>query len=271
MVAGTVPWTSYAALGDSFTEGLWDFADDAVDVPDHDRRLRGWADRLAWLLSERRVAAGQDPLRYASLAVRGRLLRPIVVEQVPAALAMRPDLVSLVGGGNDLLRPGADPDRMARRLETAVVRFRAAGIDVLLATGMDSYRTPLMRHTRSRVAVFNGHIWSMARRHGAHVVDLWGMGVLRDWSMWADDRLHLTPEGHRLVADAALVALGLEPERRDWSDPAPPPVRAGLRADAAWARDHVAPWVQRHLHGRSSGDGRTGKRPHLATLEVKGT
>jgi len=262
----TVRWASYAALGDSFSEGLWDFADDDVDADRQDRAVRGWTDRLAQILSERRTAEGHDPLRYANLAIRGRLLRPIVVEQVPTALAMRPDLVSLVGGGNDLLRLDADPDRLARRLETAVVQLREAGSDVLLATGMDSHRTPLMRHTRSRVAVFNTHIWSMARRHGAYVVDLWGMGVLRDWSMWDDDRLHLTSDGHRLVADAALVALGLDPQRDDWCDPAPVPVRAGLAADARWVRDHVAPWVNRHLHGRSSGDGRTGKRPHLDPL-----
>ena len=263
----TVPWTSYVALGDSFTEGLWDCADDGdTNSSTDDRPLRGWADRLAQALSARRTADGDAPLRYANLAVRGRLLRPIVVEQVPAALALRPDLVSLVGGGNDLLRLDADPDRLARRLEAAVVRLRDAGTDVLLSTGMDSSQTPLMRLTRPRVAVFNAHIWSMARRHGAHVLDLWGMTALRDWSKWADDRIHLTPEGHRLVADAALVALGLEPERPDWSAPAPPAARPGLRADARWARDHLAPWVNRHLHGRSSGDGRTGKRPELAPL-----
>lgn len=261
-VPQTGPWTSYVALGDSFTEGLWDRTDDGSDDPP----VRGWADRLAQVLSARRTAAGDAPLRYANLAVRGRLLSPIVVEQVPTALALRPDLVSLVGGGNDLLRLDADPDRLARHLEAAVVRLRDTGADVLLSTGMDTAQTPLVRRTRPRVAVFNAHVWSIARRHGAHVLDLWGMTALRDWSKWADDRIHLTADGHRLVADAALVALGLEPERPDWSAPAPPAARPGLRADARWLRDHVVPWVDRHLHGRSSGDGRTGKRPELTPL-----
>ena len=111
--APTPRWSRYVAIGDSFTEGLWD------DPDGREAPQRGWADLLASHLSARRSAAGEPQLEYANLAIRGRLLRPILVEQVPAALALGPDLVSLVGGGNDLLRPGADVDRMARNLEAA--------------------------------------------------------------------------------------------------------------------------------------------------------
>src|SRR5262245_54681781 len=118
--ASNVPWSRYVAIGDSFTEGLWD-SPDGPDAP-----TRGWADVLAARLSARRVAAGEEPLSYANLAIRGKLLRPILVDQVPAALELKPDLVSLVGGGNDILRPAADVDRLARNLEAAVVRLREA-------------------------------------------------------------------------------------------------------------------------------------------------
>jgi lysophospholipase L1-like esterase len=66
---------SFVAIGDSFTEGLNDAAPGGG--------FRGWADRLAGLL-----AAEYPGLRYANLAVRGKLLRQIVAEQVPAAAAM---------------------------------------------------------------------------------------------------------------------------------------------------------------------------------------
>ncbi len=254
-------WTRYVALGDSFTEGLW-------DVPSDGALCRGWADLLAGHLATRQDTAGAPPLAYANLAVRGRLLRPILREQVPAALSLEPDLVSLVGGGNDMLRPAADPDRLARDLEAAVARFRAAGADVILATGVDTAESPLVRRTRSRVAVLNAHVWSIARRHGAVVVDLWGMRSLRDWRMWSDDRIHLTTEGHRRVAQAALVALGLSPDDPRWDEPlAPvpaPPRSQQLREDAEWVREHVVPWMTRRLQGRSSGDTRVAKRPELA-------
>ncbi|MBM7821152.1 lysophospholipase L1-like esterase [Cellulosimicrobium cellulans] len=259
-------WTSYLAIGDSFTEGLWD------PYPGEDDHQRGWADLLAQHLALRRVEAGADPLRYGNLAIRGRKLRSILTEQVPTALELRPDLVSLIGGGNDILRPGADVDRLARNLEHAVARLRAAGIDVLLGTGFDASSSPLVGLTRPRVGVFNAHVWSIARRQGAHVLDLWGMRALQDWRMWSEDRIHLTPEGHRRVAQAALVGLGLAPDDAAWDDPLTPlppsPVIDRARQNAQWLRAHVVPWAQRRLTGTSSGDGRLPKAPDLLPVPL---
>jgi lysophospholipase L1-like esterase len=111
-------WSRYVAIGDSFTEGLWD------DPDGREAPQRGWADLLASHLSARRTAAGAEPLQYANLAIRGRLLRPILVEQVPAALDLGPDLVSLVGGGNDLLRPAADPSHRCQ-VQAVLLRPRS--------------------------------------------------------------------------------------------------------------------------------------------------
>lgn len=88
---------SYVAIGDSFTEGLND--------PGPDGRFRGWADRLADHLARER-----PELRYANLAVRGKYLRQVMTDQFPYALSARPDLVTFCAGGNDILRPGGDPD-----------------------------------------------------------------------------------------------------------------------------------------------------------------
>ncbi|MCC2334128.1 SGNH/GDSL hydrolase family protein [Cellulomonas wangsupingiae] len=264
--AGDPPrWSRYVACGDSFTEGLWD-APDGPDGP-----LRGWADQLASHLSRRRTAAGLPALEYANLAVRGRLLRPILTEQVPAALAYEPDLMSIVGGGNDILRPAVDVDRVAADLERTVAHVRARGVDVLLSTGFDARESPLVRSTRSRAGVFSAHVWSIARRQGAYVLDPWGMRSLLDGRMWADDRIHMTTDGHTRVAQGALVALGLTPDRADWDDPLAPlppvPRLVQARADARWLREHAYPWATRRLRRRSSGDVRVPKRPALAPVE----
>ena len=261
----TPRWSRYVAIGDSFTEGLWD-APDGMDAPQ-----RGWADLLASHLSERRKAAGESTLQYANLAIRGKKLRSILVDQVPVALSMQPDLVSMIGGGNDILRPSTDIDRLARNLEARVVRLREAGIDVLLGTGYDASGSPLVSATRSRVGIYNSLIWSMARRHGAYVLDAWGMRSLADWRMWAEDRIHLTSEGHARVAQAALVGLGLEPDDPAWDDPLTPlpptPRLTRARQDAQWVRVHVYPWATRRLRGQSSGDLRVPKRPQLSPLD----
>ncbi len=253
-------WTAYVAVGDSFTEGM---SDPDPDVPNS---FVGWADRLAVSLS--RHAAEQDrPFGYANLAVRGRLLADVVGRQLDLALDLSPDLVSLVGGGNDILRPRADLDSLAARIEAAVERVRATGADVLLVTPVDPADAPLVRHTRGRSAVHSANLFSIAGRTGAMVVDQWGLRALRDWRMWSEDRIHMTTEGHRRVAAEAVHTLGLPPADATWRAPlAPaPPVarREAVAANAAWAREYVVPWVQRRLQGRSSGDLLEAKRPRL--------
>jgi hypothetical protein len=120
---------------------------------------------------------------------------------------------------------------------------------------------------RGRHAVHAANLFTIAQRHGCYVLNLWGMAALRDWRMWADDRIHLTTEGHRRVALAALAALGHRTDVADWTTPLPPADRATrrdeLRVHANWARTHAGPWVQRRLQGRSSGDGVSAKRPSL--------
>ena len=194
-------------------------------------------------------AAGGPGLEYANLAVRGRLLGRILEEQLPAALSSGADLVSLSGGGNDLLRPGADVDALALALDDAVAALRATGADVLLTAGFDPRSLPVIRLTRGRVAAFNLHLWAIARRHGALVVDLWGMRALYDPRLWADDRIHLGSEGHRRVALLAAATLrgAAGAAEEEWARPLdPPPPRSRLAAsrdDVAWARQHLAPWV----------------------------
>jgi lysophospholipase L1-like esterase len=256
---------SFVAIGDSFTEGL----NDAVPGGG----FRGWADRLAGLL-----AVEYPGLRYANLAVRGKLLRQIVAEQVPAAAAMSPGLVSVAGGGNDLLRPGADPDTLAELLDVAVARLLGSGARVLMFTGFDPVTVPVIRLLRGRIAAYNMHLRAIADSRGCYLVDLWSMRFLRSPSAWSPDRLHLTGQSHQRIALRACEVLGV-PVTEDWRDPLdsgcpPGPVPAMARAawvaarreDARWAREYLAPWVNRRLHGTSSGDGRTAKRPALEEM-----
>ena len=253
---------SFVALGDSFTEGL--------DDPRADQAgYLGWADRFAGML-----AAGQPGLRYANLAVRGKLLREVAEEQVPEAIAMAPDLVSLAAGGNDLLRPRGDPDTLAEQFDEAVRTLLMAGCQVVMFTGFDP-RFPVLRLIRGQVAAYNMHLRAIADRHQCLLVDLWSMRVLRARHAWSADRLHLTPEAHQRVALRTCEVLGV-PVAADWREPWPPaegivssPARAWLaarRTDLRWARLHAAPWVARRVRGVSSGDGVSPKRPELLPL-----
>lgn len=244
----------FVAIGDSFTEGVGD------EDPRSPGGVRGWADRVA------EVLAARDPaFTYANLAVRGRLIRPIVAEQLDHAIALHPDLITFCAGGNDILRPGSDPDRVAEVFDAALGRLTATGATVVIFTGMDVGHAPVFHLIRGKVAIYNELMRAAAERHGALVVDQWAMVETRDPAMWSPDRLHMSPRGHQTMAIHVLDTLGVPHDL----DPAVaadlPPARWRVTGeDLHWAREYLWPWVVRRLTGRSSGDGRTAKLPEPA-------
>ncbi len=247
-------WSRYVALGDSFTEGL-------MDHLGPDGRHRGWADRFACAL-----AAVNPDLVYANLAVRGRLLAQVLDEQVPAAIALRPDLVTLAAGVNDALRRSYDLNASMTALENAVIALRAADADVVLfAFGDPSRRSKIMGSVRGRIDAANAATRAIAEHHGCYVVDFWGCAAFDGDEAWDEDRLHLSPGGHGLAAAAALEAVGLGDA--SWRTPTPLPPGGGPLARAGsharWVSRHFAPWLGRRLRGRSSGDGIRPKRTLL--------
>ncbi|MFD7894770.1 SGNH/GDSL hydrolase family protein [Streptomyces sp. NPDC059743] len=269
---------SYTAIGDSFTEGVGD--------PGPDGRYVGWADRLAVLLADRladqltdlvtdgAVPAGpadtvHGDFRYANLAVRGRLLDQIVTEQIPRAKELAPDLVTFCGGGNDIIRPGTDPDDVAERFERAVADLAGAVGTVMVTTGFDTRGVPVLRHLRGKIATYTAHVRAIADRYDCPVLDLWSLKSVQDRRAWDGDRLHLSPEGHTRVALRAAQVLGLDvPADPDQAWPPQPPrgtfeVR---RDDINWAREYLVPWIGRRLRGESSGDHVEAKRPDLLPL-----
>ncbi|GGS12217.1 lipase [Streptomyces aureoverticillatus] len=239
--------TSLVAVGDSFTEGMSDLLPDGS--------YRGWADVLA-----ERLAAGTPGFRYANLAVRGKLIGQIAEEQAPMAAALGADVITLVGGLNDTLRPKCDMGRVRALLEQAVETLAPACKQLVLMRS-PGRQGPVLERFRPRMEALFRYVDDLAERHGAVVVDLYGAAALGDQRLWDVDRLHLTAEGHRRVAEAVWQTLGHAPQD-DWRTPLPASARPAWAArrvsDVRFARQHLGPWIGRRLTGRSSGDGRTG-------------
>jgi lysophospholipase L1-like esterase len=239
----------FVAIGDSFTEGVGD------ELPDG--TARGWADLVAQGWAD---AAGER-IEYANLAIRGRLIRPIIEEQLEPALALRPTHLSFNGGGNDMLRPRADIGAIADSYLRVLDRCDAAGVTLIALAGADpSARLPLGRLIKRRGdALTTAVLRRLEDRPDVVVADNWNDPAFADPSLWSEDRLHLGPRGHHRVASRVLASLGHPPL------PQPQQLLESSLSSAAgslqYYRRHVAPWVRRRLTGTSSGDGRSGKYP----------
>jgi len=250
-------WSRYVALGDSLTEGLCDTS----RMPDG--QYRGWADRLALLLAH--AGSGGGELKYANLAVRSRRVRDLTSGQVARALALKPDLVSIFMGGNDLLGSSADPIRLAAELEASVRLLRASGIDVLLVTPFLPRRLSARLFAR-RFAEFASELRRIAAAHGAILLDLEAHPAIGEIDMWAADKVHLRSRGHRFLAYRAADALGMPDAEALGRLDAALHADDDLPVDGRWFTRDALPWVWRRLRGRTAGDGRIAKHDDYVVI-----
>ena len=256
----------YVALGDSSTEG--------IDDPDGAGGFRGWANRLAEAIAlSQRDQETRSELLYANLGVRGRRTRQIREQQLEPALAMRPDLATLFTGTNDVVAREFDADAVVADVDAMQRALIGAGATVLTFTLPDlSAVMPMAKRITPRLRDLNRRLKEVAAANGTILVDFEQHPVAGDPRLWSDDRLHANSEGHARIAAALAHALGLPGSDASWQEPLPPlprPTRlARLHRELEWSRRHVLPWLWRHAHGRSSGDGRLPKRPELRPVEL---
>ncbi len=249
----------YVALGDSTTEGLED--------PDGAGGYRGWANRFA-----EHVARSQGSLHYANLAVRGSCARDVRAHQLAAAVALRPDLATVVAGMNDLLRARFDADEVVGHLGAIIEALTRQGATVLTFTLPDlSNVMPMAKLVRGRLFAFNAGLRARCAANGALLVDLAAHPVGVDRRLWHEDRLHANAVGHERVAMGLAHAAGL-PGFEGWSAPLPvlPPrrLRDALRAELWWSRTYLLPWLAGRPQGGSPNESRGGKRPTLLPVSA---
>jgi lysophospholipase L1-like esterase len=242
--------------GDSYSEGM---SDEIVNG-----QYRGWADRLA-----DEMAKEVSGFSYANLAIRGKLLKQVIDDQLPLALTYvtGPDtLFSFHAGANDALRPSYKPEVAAELYEEAVRSVAASGATVMLFTVLE--RTGNTGRGSdvwaARFGEFNKTVRRVGAEVGAIIVDANQETFFSDNRFLAFDRLHLNDEGHHRVAQALLERLGYQFDPA-WRIPLPPaeptPWLKKRAVSAIWFFTFALPWIWRRLRGKSSGDGRSAKYP----------
>jgi lysophospholipase L1-like esterase len=204
--------TVFAALGDSITLGIGDPVRDGRALSGRragpngggGRAWRGWAALLANGLT--------DPELHV-LAASGACVSQIEREQLPRALALRPDIASVIFGINDTLRPGFDPSQIERSAAHTVGALRAAGAEVLTIRLPDAGRmlglpSAIARPLARRTHLVNTVLDTVAAQFGTLHFDAAATPETYDKQMWAVDRLHPNERGHRMIARSFHALLG---------------------------------------------------------------
>ena len=187
----------YVALGDSFTAGTGCAPGEA------------WPERLAATLRER-----SPSLELRNLAKEGATSSE-VLDQLPVALELEPDLVTIVCGANDVLRSvRPDPRLYGANLAMIIVRLQEAlpGVRVLTATSPERWDFIDMRpRTRRRVEQGIADV-NRATREIAVALDVPCLEVSRDPGLsdhrnFSPDGLHPSSLGHRRAAEGFTQLL----------------------------------------------------------------
>ncbi|MFF1656379.1 SGNH/GDSL hydrolase family protein [Streptomyces sp. NPDC058255] len=224
----------FVVLGDSLTEGVGDPVGEG---------WRGWAALLADGLGE--------SVEFTNLAVSGAQTRDVLERQTPAALALAPDVVSVVIGVNDTLRCTFDIHAVAARLDKVYAAFRDTDAVLLTAClpdpgAMLGLPGALARPLARRQRAVNTVVHALSERYRAVHLHAAEGAWLTDRAMWSADRLHPGERGHRQLAlrfHALLAAEGLAGGPVPSAEPEfPVPTRS---ADLWWLATAGTGWVAR--------------------------
>jgi lysophospholipase L1-like esterase len=183
-------------VGDSVLAGIGDPVDGYLDV--------SWFDQVLGRL-------GPD-VTSANLGVVGLRAATIRATQLEPALALRPDLVLLSAGGNDMFARDFDPDAVTDDVDHMVAALRGAGADVVMFGFYDighllsvppAVRERLSANNRVLAAITRG----AARRYGAIHIDNSHREVAPE--LMSADGIHFNRRGHAHIAATVAEVLGL--------------------------------------------------------------
>jgi lysophospholipase L1-like esterase len=193
------PWHHFVAIGDSFTEGIGDSVDGFARL--------GAVDRLATVLRQ-----SNPDLRYTNLAQRGLMVSEIREQQLETALHLKPDLVSVVAGANDIMTGRFSVDRWEEEFRALYEALTQAGAAVIAANLpafpiLRTLKEPLQARVKGNLARGNGVIERLAAEYQVILVDAWAVSQRSDREDWSEDGVHLNARGYFSFAQEILKIL----------------------------------------------------------------
>lgn len=193
------PLRRYVAMGASDTHG------GGASAPE-----KGYVPQLL-----RRLAAMGGSWELYNLGCPGVLINHLVKYQLPAAVSVSPDVVTIWTGGNDVIK-GGSPEAFAAHLNHLLTELQSRTRAVIVVGNLPEMdRQPFarkksarqQRRLRERSAAFNAAIESAAARHRVAVADLRSGSLMYDAAHFSQDGVHPNEAGYVGIADRFWKAL----------------------------------------------------------------
>jgi lysophospholipase L1-like esterase len=161
------------------------------------------------------LAAQHRRVHVLNLAVSGARIADVLLDQLPEALKLKPDVVTICVGANDATH-FTPLDKYRRDYDVVLASLQAAKVPlVIAATSPDLHYTPAVKpifsiFSGNRAAQENAILTDIAARHNVKIVDFYARGELVAGQLYASDDFHPSALGYaRWTALYAPILRGL--------------------------------------------------------------
>ncbi len=185
----------YVAIGDSLTEG---YGDDVLGY-----ETCSWPEHLSKML--------QIPT-FHNLGQSGLRSEEVIDFQLQQALALKPDLISITAGGNDMLQKKWNKRRFEKNMRHLLDHACQDSRTVLTCTIPD-----LFVHLKlARWKKFIGRMWlheynqlmtKLAHEYQTVHIDFYHHEISADHTIWSQDAVHPNAKGYFEIANAYAHVL----------------------------------------------------------------
>ena len=192
------PWSRFAVLGDSIAMGMGDPTEGYVTAT--------WGGRVAAALARER-----DGFAYANLAQHRAKAADIRDSQLGPALDLEPDLVAMIGGGNDVLAEEFDIAPVKAAIDDIVVALTDAGATVVTYETVDfprAFPDPAFEEFNRRLMDLYAATRVIARERGTVHVDIYREPWAAERYCFSADLQHPTMWAQALAASMMIRVLG---------------------------------------------------------------
>jgi hypothetical protein len=183
--------------------------------------------------------------------------------QLERALELKPDLVTVMAGQNDLFAKVEDIPRLEQLLREGIQRLLDAGCKVIVSNTINPIHLMVFRPLARLAVRMTEMIDRVASDLNVPLHDVHRIQSLADVSYWAEDMVHFSGPGHIKVANEAAGILNLSYRLSELDECEIAVPERGIYGTARWVVVHVVPFFWRRIRRVSSGDGLEPKLPEL--------